>query len=349
MFSSRRGLPGRLSWLPLLLSSVLLTGCAGDYPLSTFRPVTQFGVDINDLFTYIFWWTMVVLAIVIAVLAYVVIRFRERPGVKAKQIYGHTGLEMGWTLGPAIIVAFIAVPTVRAIFATQAQASEDALVVEVTGHQWWWEFEYPEYGVVTAGDLVLPVGREVTLRLRSADVIHSFWIPRFGGKKDANPGAAAHAEEGRPPAVNRLTFTVEEPGVYPGVCAEYCGLSHAIMRMYGVAVDETEFNAWVQDMREPSEPAAGTLEERGREVFLTRGCTACHTIEGTPAVGVIGPNLTLFGRRNSIAAGLLDNTPENLREWISDPPAVKPGALMPSLGLNDDELEAVAAYLLSLR
>ncbi len=348
--------------LPCLLPSVLcgisLAGCAGDYPQTTFRPVTDFGASINDVLGHAFWWMMGILVLVEVLLVFVILRFRSRPDQEEpRQVYGHLGLEVIWTLVPAVIVIAIAVPTVRTIFAISAPPGDDALVVDVVGHQWWWEFRYPQYEVVTANEFYLPVGRPVHLRLRSADVVHSFWIPRFGGKRDTNPITAAAAEEGA--GVNHLTFTISEPGFYSGQCAEYCGTSHALMRMQAVAVDEGAFEAWVQYMKTPPAPPEGSLAARGQEVFMRSPCIACHTINGTNARGAIGPNLTSFGDRWSIGAGVAENTPEYLAAWIRNPQGLKPGALMPGTkagpgalpptNLGEDDVEAVVAYLRSLR
>ncbi|MBI4409607.1 MAG: cytochrome c oxidase subunit II [Gemmatimonadetes bacterium] len=351
--------PEKLRFLRVFRAAPLaaLIACSGEYPQTTFRTVTDFGQSLNDLFGRVFWWTIPILVLVEVVLLFVVIRYRRRPGGPTpKPVHGHTGLEMLWTLIPALIVVAIAVPTVQTIFATQRRAPDEALMVEVVGHQWWWEFRYPEQGVVTASELHLPAGRPVHLQLRSVDVIHSFWIPRLGGKRDTNPRPA---REGQRPKLNHLTFTVSQPGSYLGQCAEFCGLSHAIMRMRAVVHTPEQFEAWAQRMQAPPAPPAGTLAERGREVFLRSPCIACHTVEGTTARGVIGPNLTLLGDRATVGAGALANTPENLARWIRDPGGVKPGAMMPGTrapggglpptGLNDADVEAVVAYLLSLR
>lgn len=237
------------------LLTAVLAACGAEYPQTTFRPVTDFGTAINDVLAHGFWWMMGILVLVEVLLVYVIIRFRSRPGRgEPRQVYGHAGLEVVWTLVPAVIVVAIAIPTVRTIFATSADPPDDALVVDVIGHQWWWEFRYPQYDVVTANELYLPVGRPVHLRLRSADVVHSFWVPRLGGKRDTNPVPASVEADGR--GVNHLTFTINEPGTYTGQCAEYCGTSHALMRMRAVAVDEDAFGAWVQRMRTP--PASDT-------------------------------------------------------------------------------------------
>jgi cytochrome c oxidase subunit 2 len=378
--------------LPILAVS-LFAACSGEYPQTTFRPVTEFGAEINDLFSGIFWWTMLVLVVVWTVLLYVVLRFRRRPGQAApRQTHGNAVAEILWTLGPALIVAFIAVPTIRTVFFTYREPSPDALVVDAIGHQWWWEFRYPEQGIVTANQFVLPVGREVHLRLSSADVLHNFWIPRIGGKRYNYP---VLPEADVPPSkVNALTFTISEPGEYAGQCAEFCGMSHAIMRKRLLAVSPAQFDAWVESMRDPAQqvaaaPAAeqaaqageeeaaaspqaasapesaaaaapGSLEVQGREIFLRSTCVACHAIAGTPARGAIGPNLTGFGARWAVGAGARPNTLENVIAWITNPQDLKPGALMPgtraaapngfpATGLSDEEVRAVAAYLLSLK
>ncbi len=231
-------------------SLLLLAGCtgeAGQYPQTTFEPVSEFGERINALFVNTFWWTIGIMLLVEVLILLFIFRYRERPGAgKPKQIHGHTGLEITWTIIPAIIVVFIAVPTVAGIFDTQRAASEDALQIEVIGHQWWWEFRYPEYGVTTANELVLPVGREVQLKMWSADVVHSFWVPRIGGKRDVNPQPRpAENEQARS---NFLLFTVAQPGYYLGQCAEFCGASHAIMRTAALALNEGDFNEWVTAM-----------------------------------------------------------------------------------------------------
>nr|PZN89535.1 MAG: cytochrome c oxidase subunit II [bacterium] len=387
--------------LPIVAVS-LLAACSGEYPQTTFRPVTEFGAAINDLFTGVFRWTMLVLAVVWVVLLYVVLRFRRRPGqTPPPRTHGNAMAEILWTLGPAVIVALIAVPTIRTVFFTYREPSPDALVVEAIGHQWWWEFRYPDLGVVTANQFVLPVGREVHIRLSSADVLHNFWIPRIGGKRYNYP--VQPQTEVPPSKVNSLTFTISEPGEYSGQCAEFCGIAHAIMRKRLLAVSPEEFDAWVERMRGPAqevaaapaaeqvagagetgeaggqeeaaasqqavatsapasaaEPAPGSLEAQGRDIFLRSTCVACHAIAGTPARGALGPNLTGFGSRWAVGAGARPNTLENVIAWIKDPQAIKPGALMPgtqkaapngfpATGLSDEDVRAVAAYLLSLK
>ncbi|MGH7504019.1 MAG: cytochrome c oxidase subunit II, partial [Longimicrobiales bacterium] len=201
-----------------------LTACTGgeEYPQTTFQPVTDYGEAINQVFANTFWWTMAILVLVSVLILVVIVRFRERPGQPPpKQIHGNTRLELIWTVVPAIIVVFISIPTVQTIFATQRRPAQDALLIEVVGHQWWWEFRYPEQNVVTANRFYIPLGREVHLRMHSADVVHSFWVPRLGGKRDVNP--LPRTAEGESPRYNHILFTATEAGEYSGQCAEFCG------------------------------------------------------------------------------------------------------------------------------
>lgn len=367
------------------------------HPQTTFHPVSEYGASQNAVFANTLWWTMGILLLVVVLTLYAAIRFRERPeSPEPQHVHGNTVLEIAWTLIPAIIVVLIAIPTVRTIFENQQAPPKGSMQVEVIGHQWWWEFRYPEQGVVTANQLYLPVGRPIELKLHSADVIHSFWIPRIGGKRDVNPQAKTH--EGEQPSFNRIVFTIDSAGFYPGQCAEYCGDSHAIMRMSVMAVPPAEFDTWVAVMKRGdagggAAPAATSAQEplagipgmtaaglpaptgigsavqppidearwvaAGRQVFLSKPCTACHTIQGTPAMGAIGPNLTRIGARPTIGAGAIENNLENLMRWIRDPQAVKPGARMPGAlapggnfpptNLSELEIQAIAHYLQSLK
>lgn len=359
-----------------LATTVLLASCGGEYPGSTIDPKTDIGETVQALYVSVFWWSMFILVLVWSVMAWVIIRFRERPGQpEPRQIHGHLGLEIAWTILPAIIVVAIAIPTVQAVFATQRPPGDDALVIEVTGHRYWWEFVYPEHEVETANELHVPVGRPVSLRLASDDVIHSFWVPMLGGKRDVNPlRATVNGEE---PKYNWYHFTLNEEGEFIGQCAEFCGQSHALMGIKVVAQSEAAFEAWAESMNEPSPTAAppgpdaaptpqqDPMVAQGRDIFLNSTCVACHSIEGTTAAGVLGPDLTRLGEHEFIAAGMLENTPENLYRWIRDPASIKPDARMPATdrearlpvgegvwpatGLSDDQVRAVAAYLSSLR
>ena len=354
---------------------LLLTACAGEYPQSSIDPKTDYAEAIHALYVLIFWITIAILAVVWTTLAYVLVRYRARPSAPLpRQTHGHLGMEVAWTIVPAVIVVVIAIPTIQTVFRTQQSPDEDALVVDVIGHQFWWEFRYPGEGVVTANELHLPVGRPVSLRLQSADVIHSFWVPMLGGKRDVNP--RVRQPEGETKPYNWLHFTIREPGVYRGQCAEFCGRSHALMGVRVLAEREAEFQRWLDAWRGGVSPLAGaaaaadsaaaiavppfqeaTLVELGRQTFHSSACLVCHAIQGTNAAGVFGPNLTLMGRRATLA-GWLENTPENLVRWITAPQSVKPGALMPRVAdpggnfpptnLSEEQVRAVAEYLWGL-
>jgi cytochrome c oxidase subunit 2 len=233
----------------LMTSLLMLAGCVtpGEHPQTTFEPVSEFGRLINGLFANTFWWTIGIMLLVEILILVFIFRFRDRPGApEPKQIHGHTGLEITWTIIPAIIVLFIAVPTVSGIFATQSKPGPGALQIEVIGHQWWWEFRYPQLGIITANELVVPVGREVELKMWSADVIHSYWIPKIGGKRDVNPQPRTVKDERA--KYNYIVFNVEKPGYYLGQCAEFCGTAHAIMRTSALALNETDFSQWAASM-----------------------------------------------------------------------------------------------------
>jgi cytochrome c oxidase subunit 2 len=318
---------------------VALAGCGLASPATTLAPKSDFARLSHGIFLQILWWDIGIFAVVALVLVIAIVRFRERdPGVLPRQVRGSARLELAWTIAPVVVLTFIAFPTVSAVFRTQAAPTPGALRVRVVGHQWWWEFGYPELGVTTATDLHLPAGQPVMLELASPDVIHSFWIPRLGGKRDTPPGQ-----------LNRLLLTPGEPGAYPGQCAEFCGLSHAHMRATAVVQLPAEFQAWVARQKAPAaEPADGTPPARGRDLFRTSACVGCHTIRGVSSGG-IGPDLTHVGSRRTIAGGMLPNTAAELTRWLRDPPAVKPGSLMPNLHLGDADAAALAAYLTGLK
>jgi cytochrome c oxidase subunit 2 len=325
-------------FLILGLTTIAVGACEAAWPAwRTLMPQSDFGRLILDVYEDILWWTLGIFVVVELLLLFAVLRYRRRPGDtgEPEQVHGYTALELGWTFVPAAILFFIAIPTVRTIFQTQSDGlpQEDPLEIRVTGHQWWWEFEYPGLGVVTANELHLPRGRTANLSLTSADVIHSFWIPRLGGKRDVNPG-----EE------NHIWFTPDSAGEFEGQCAEFCGLSHANMRMKVVVDEPDAFERWVAAMNEPV-----PVDSVGFMTFLVSGCAACHAIAGTPAQGKVGPVLSDVGRRTTIAAGLLPNTPAHMAGWLRDPDSVKPGALMPDLNLSEARIDSLVSFLHSLR
>lgn len=322
---------------PLAGIGLLPAGCAWDGPRSTLVGDSDLAGAILGVYQVIGWAALGIALVVVVVLAWVLVRFRERPGQPApRQVRGHTLLEVGWTIAPALVLLVIAVPTVQVTFRTQGRPVADALEVEVRGWQWWWEFRYPGLGVVTANELHLPAGRPVRLRLEGGDVIHSFWVPRLGGKRDVIPGRTGW-----------LAFTPGTAGEYLGQCAEFCGTAHGQMGLRVVVEPPPAFAQWVAALRAPApEPPAEVAE--GRAIFTATACVGCHAVRGVSA-GALGPDLTAYGRRRMLAAGLRPNTPDNLAAWIRDPAAIKPGAKMPALGLTEAQARAVAAWLLSLR
>jgi cytochrome c oxidase subunit II len=325
--------------LAALLGLGLIAACGGPFPQSTLAPTSDFGHAVDRLFTGIFWWAVGVFVVVEGLLLFSIVRFRRREGAPApEQHHGHTTLEIAWTLAPALILVFIAVPTVRTIFATAGNAVPGALRVEVIGHQWWWEYRYPDLGLVTANELHVPVGQPVVVDITSTDVIHAWWTPKLGGKRDAIPGHH-----------NRIAFRADSIGEYMGQCVEYCGASHANMRLRTFVDSDSGFQAWVAGQRAvPAAPAAGSPEASGKQMFQKYGCIGCHTVAGVSA-GLVGPNLTHVGSRTTIAGASMMNTEQHLRDWIGNPPGMKPGSMMPNMHVNAADLPALIAYLQSLK
>lgn len=325
---------------------LVAAGCgdAERYPQTSLDPKSDFAIELDQLWNLTLYLGVGVGVLTFAILAYILFRFRYRPDApQPKQVHGNTTLEIAWTLIPAVLISIIAVPTVRTIFFTYREAPADALVVDVVGRQWWWEFRYAgENGdtIITANEVHVPVGRTVRLRMTSSDVLHSFWIPQMGGKRDVIPNR-----------VTNIVFTPLEAGVYLGQCAEFCGESHALMKMRLIAHEPADFARWLANEAGPAvEPApADSAIALGQQLVTGGMCAGCHTIRGTTAqFGRTGPDLTHLARRSTIAAGILDNNAQNLMEWVGDAPAVKPGALMPNMGLSEQELRYIVAYLQTL-
>ncbi len=355
---------------PILLA---LAGCSPErYPQTALAPLSDYariGDVIQDQTLY---WAIGVFILVEGALLYAMFRFRGRPNdPEPKQVHGNTAIEIVWTLIPSLILAAIAVPTVKGIFKMNETPSGDVLEVEVVAHQWWWEFRYPEYKIVTANQLHIPVGRMISFKQHSKDVIHSFWPPRFAGKRDVFPGRET-----------RLWFKAEEAGEFPGQCAEFCGIQHARMSFRIMAQEPADFEGWVAHMQSlgPKKPAAegaapaapapegqapagqapttpppaqaeptapvDPLYAEGEKLFMTKGCVGCHVLQAYEADTVhLGPNLANLGERTWIAAGTVPNTPENLAKWIQDPASIKEGVKMPNLGVKESEARALVAFL----
>jgi cytochrome c oxidase subunit 2 len=329
----------RALWLVVGFGLLLVaSGCGTSNPQTAFNPRSEYANDGLDLFMLTLWLGLAIGGVVEVVLILVAIRYRRRAGDRLPpQIHGSTIIEVLWTTGPVLVVGLILFATLPVIFRTQAPAPVNAMDVEVIGHQFWWEFQYPNANVVTANELHLPVGQTVNLILHSDDVIHSFWIPALGGKRDAFPGHT-----------NYIWMTPNSTGDFPGQCYQLCGYSHGNMRERAIIQSPSDFQSWLTSQQAPAVPPKDPTAAEGGQLFQSRGCAACHTINGTPAAGKVGPNLTHLASRGVIAGSILQNTPQELRLWLKDPPAVKPGSIMPNLGLNDHELDVLVAYLQSL-
>jgi cytochrome c oxidase subunit 2 len=312
---------------------------------STLAPASTPAHQIFDLSIFVVAITGGIFLVVGGLLAVVLYRFRARksdPMGEPAQIYGSNQIELAWTVIPILIVVVLFLTTARIIFAIQdAPKPKTALDVTGIGHQFWWEFRYPKYGVTTANELHIPVVSDSApaatfLKLTSADVNHSFWIPQLAGKTDL---IANH--------VNTMWMDPRTPGLYVGQCAQFCGSQHAMM-LLRVYVDTPEqFDTWIKNQQLPAQqdPAVAA----GRRVFETQACMNCHTVSGTAGAGRFGPDLTHLMSRATLASGAMDNTPANLRQWIKSPDTFKSGALMPAMQLTDEQLDQVTAYLETLK
>lgn len=361
----------------LIIGAIVLAACSADRPMSTLDTQGTHAQNILDLLVPIFWAAVAVFFVVEGILVYTIWRFRARrnDGIPI-QIHGNTTIEILWTIAPALIVLVIAVLTFRTQ-AINSRQDPTALKINAIGQQWWFAFEYPEQGVVTANEMYIPVGRDVTVQLDGADVIHNFWIPKLAGKTYMIPGNT-----------NYLSFKANEAGVYRGQCAEFCGEAHALMKFRVVAVQPEVFEQWIAAHKTvPAAPstaaftgsAAGTPSPNqyvpemptfpasvngqqysgdpnggnaanGYTVFTNKACISCHVIAGNEkAVGKVGPNLTFLGSRTTLAAGLIPNTTQDLYAWLHDPGKIKPGNKMAAQikpgTLTDQEIKDLIAYL----
>ncbi len=337
----------------------VMSGCTPEHPQSTFDshgPVAEAQMGLFNLLT---WIVSVVFILMTVGLLYTIFKFRARPDSKPPtQTHGNTKLEIAWTIIPIILLAAVAIPTVQTQFYIAAPPEgEDKLVVNVIAHQWWWEFDYPDLGVSTANEFHVPVGTNIEFNLESVDVLHSFWVPKLAGKMDIIPGKTTSMWF-KADTVDADPSTPEKDSFY-GQCAEFCGVAHSWMR-FRVWVDEQdEFDAWVEHEKSLAQDPDTDLAEAGYKLFLTKGCVACHSINGRPdAVAVRGPNLTHFGSRGTLAAGIKPNDDMNLRAWLKDPNSLKTGTIManeaavyinPDLALTDSDLDGLVAYLRGLK
>ena len=312
---------------------------------SIFSPASTPSHAIYSLSLFVLAITAGIFVVVGGLILYAAVRFRQRPdddGSEPPQIFGSNQIELSWTIIPVLIVVVLFLATARMIFAIQdAPQPSAALDVTVIGHQYWWEFRYPALHITTANELHIPVSpadapRPTYMKLTSADVIHSFWVPRLAGKVDVIPNR-----------INELWMDPHTPGLYVGQCAQFCGVEHAKM-LLRVYVDTPEqFAAWVKAQQEPGVQDPSVAE--GRHVFESQACMNCHTVAGTAAHGQFGPDLTHLASRKTLAAGATENTTEDLERWIDDPDLIKPGSLMPSMHLTPDQVHEITAYLNTLQ
>lgn len=312
---------------------------------SIFSPASTPADSIYQLSLFVLAICLAIFVVVFGLLVYAVMKFRQRPGDDGRepaQIYGSNQMELAWTVIPVVIVVVLFLATARVIHAVEdARFPPGTTEITAVGHQFWWEFQYPQQGFVSANELHVPVSdsRNPTpthITLLSADTDHSFWVPKLAGKTDLIPNRS-----------NSMWIDPHEAGVYVGQCAQYCGTQHAKMLLRVVVESHEDFDRWVASQQRPAQTAE--IVAKGRQVFESTACVNCHTIAGTNAKGKFGPDLTHLMSRETIAAGAALNNRENLRQWIKDPYAFKPGALMPAMQLDDQDLDAVTDYLQSLR
>ena len=335
------------------VAMLALTACGEEKPYSQITPASPQADDIQGLYKLVFWMALVVFVGVQFLIFYTALRFRtkRRLANRPEQIHGNTRLELAWTIIPAIVLLIIFVPTVAVMYDTAAEADDDegALVIQAYGKQWWWEFQYPGLGrdgepLITANEIRVPVGQKVVVEMLTNNVIHSFWVPQLAGKMDVIPGY-----------VNKLAFTPEIPGTYYGECAEFCGTQHAWMRFTVIVEPREQFEGWTAAWN------AGPQGDLAQAPQIFGACIACHRISNVAEVAPVGyeapynmgPNLTLFGCRDSLGAGILINTPENVAAWLDNPHQIKEGNLMGYV-INDDALtpeqvQELTAYLTALK
>jgi cytochrome c oxidase subunit 2 len=310
-----------------------------------FQPLSQPAQEIREVSLLVIAICATIFLIVAGLLVFTIVRYRHRAGDEASeppQIYGSNQIELAWTVLPILIVFVLILVTSRTIADIQdRKPGLGAVHATVIGHQWWWEIRYPELGIVTANELHVPASTESVpqptfLKLQSADVAHSFWVPQLAGKTDLIPNRE-----------NRMWIQPTQLGTYLGNCAEYCGTQHARMLIRVVVQTREEFDGWVAAQRRAATQDASAQE--GRQLFFSNSCVNCHTLRGTSAQGAFGPDLTHLMSRETLGSGAAPNTPESLRAWVRDPQELKVGCLMPNMQLTDKEVDQVVAYLLTLK
>jgi cytochrome c oxidase subunit 2 len=312
-----------------------------------FKPLATPANTVFNLSLLVMGITGAIFVVVAGLITYAIFHFRHKEGddtAEPPQVYGSNQIEVAWTVIPILIVFTLIGVTARVVADVQDQSEPPGTIhATVVGHQWWWEFHYPDYGIVTANELHLPVttgpGEHPSfLKLKSRDVIHSFWIPQLSGKTDVIPNHD-----------NVMWMDPRQPGVYLGNCAEYCGTQHANMLLRVVVQLPADFRDWLAEQKRKAVRPSDPKIKEAQKTFNTLSCIACHTVRGTVALGIVGPDLTHLMSRQTLGAGVVENTPANLRAWVDNPQAIKPGCNMPSMKLSDQQLDQVVAYLETLK
>ncbi len=328
-----------------MLTAAVASGLPLLGPTDIFTPASTPARSVFELSLFVWSACGAVFVVVLALLVYAVVRYRQRAtddGREPAQVYGSTQIELAWTIVPVLVVLVLFLTSARVIISVQDKAQPaNALPVTVIAHQFWWEYRYPSLGIVTANELHLPVSEGATptpsvLTLLSADTDHSFWVPHLAGKTDLIPNFP-----------NKLWVDPQKTGLYLGQCAQYCGVNHAKMLLRVYVDSREDFARWVAEQREPARISAGVA--RGRRLFESTACINCHAVSGTVATGRFGPDLTHLMSRDTLASGAVPNTPAVLRQWIENPDSIKPGSKMPAMGMDHQAVDDVTAYLLSLR
>ncbi len=304
---------------------------------SVLKPVTEGAADILGAFYIVLGVAAFIFVIVAGLVVYATIRFRRRKGREPKQFSENVRLEVLWTSIPLLIVTglfIVAVWTMSLVNPPVLGIKPDLTVV---AHQWWWELRYPQPGATAANEIHLPLDSRLLIRFESADVIHSFWVPSMGQKIDMIPGHPNH-----------LWLTLERPGVYLGACNSFCGMGHGMMRIRVFAQSPEDFSAWLAHQRQPAKLPSTAAAKTGVGIFVQKNCVNCHSIAGLMTEGHVAPDLTHVASRETLAAGTLTNTPEDLSRWLKNPRAVK-DCNMPDLGLSDDQVRYLVAYLGGLK
>ncbi len=300
--------------------------------ISVFDPNAQEAKHIFDLFSIVLIICAIILAIVTGLVVYSLWRFRSKPGQgEPRQLRGHLPLEVLWTAVPLLILVFLFVLTVRVMNAIDAPTRDPD--IEVIGHQFWWEVRYPKAGLITANEIHIPAGQRLLLRVKSADVIHAFWVPQLSRKMDMLPGPGNH-----------IWLQAAKPGLFKGACSEFCGMQHAWMLITVIAEPAADYEAWLRQQLQPV-PVTGSAA-RGEALYNKLTCVTCHPMQRDPQKVQTAPDLNHLVTRQTLGAGVLQNNPQNLARWLRNPQAVKPGNLMPNMQLTEQQVSDLVDYLL---